>query len=362
MKIVIFAGGFGRRLWPLSRQASPKQFEPIIGTKSTVQMAVERVLGQYRPEDVFISTNSAYINILKEQLPELDESRFIGEPVRRDLAAAVGLSVAHLKARFGPDEAVAIIWGDNFTSDVDKFLDLMNRAEGLLARKTAKMVFLGETPRFANHNLGWIELGPENEGGSENPYFGFKSWVYRPEKEVCDEMFTSGRFVWNTGYFVSTIGFLADSYARFQPEMWSELSEIGSLIGRDEYQEVLDRIYPQLKVDNFDDAIAKNIDLDDAVVLHSEMGWSEPGTLYALKEALDPREGSTVLRGLVKSVENRDSLIYNYDESKLVAVVGLEGMIVVNTADALLVVHKDDVPLVKKMVEGFVGTELEKYS
>ena len=94
MKIIIFAGGTGRRLWPISRQKSPKQFEPIIGEQSTLQLAVNRVQGIYRAENIFVSTNERYVDIVKEHLHEIPEKNIIGEPARRDLAAAVGLAMA----------------------------------------------------------------------------------------------------------------------------------------------------------------------------------------------------------------------------------------------------------------------------
>ena len=93
MKIIIFAGGSGRRLWPISRKKSPKQFEPIIGEKSTLRLAVDRVADVYGAENIFISTNEAYVDMIREQLPELPASNVIGEPARRDLAAAVGLAL-----------------------------------------------------------------------------------------------------------------------------------------------------------------------------------------------------------------------------------------------------------------------------
>ncbi len=113
---------------------------------------------------------------------------------------------------------------------------------------------------------------------------------------------------------------------------------------------------------SFDDAIVKHIDRKDAVVLHGNTGWSDPGTLYALKEAVNPRQESNVEKGLVKSLNSRDSLLYNYEPGKLLTAVGLDGMVVVNTEDAILVVHKDDISLVKELVDDLSTSELEKYS
>ena len=108
--------------------------------------------------------------------------------------------------------------------------------------------------------------------------------------------------------------------------------------------------------------LLRHIDPADALVLHGTMGWSDPGTLYALKESIDPATDANVVKGLTRAHKSADCLLYNYDDDKLLAVAGLEGMIVVNTADALLVVHKDNIGLVKELVDGLLDTDLERYS
>lgn len=364
MKIVIFAGGSGRRLWPISRQKSPKQFEPIIGSSSTLQLAVERVEGTYGIENIYVSTNEKYFDIVQKQLPTLPTSNLIGEPARRDLAAAVGLAMIHLVHATGnnAEEPVAILWGDNYMDQVPNFLKVMATAEHLLQDGRANIVFIGETPRFPNENLGWIGLGPKMGEVDGQPYYRFESLTYRPPLADCQRMFLEETHVWNTGYFVTTVGFVEQLYEENQPELWSRLMEIKATIGQDSYQETLSRIYPQLDVISFDDAILRHVSPEQAVVLHSEMGWSDPGTLYALKEAINPNTAENVTKGLVLTEASQDCLIYNYEPDKLVTAVGLQGMIVVNTEDAVLIVHKDHIPLVKKLVNGLDGTALESYS
>jgi mannose-1-phosphate guanylyltransferase len=362
MKVVIFAGGTGRRLWPLSRKRSPKQFEPIIGERSTVQLAVDRVRDQYGPENIYISTNERYQEIIRGQLPELPPENVIGEPTRRDLAAAVGLAMIHLQQSGDPDEPVAILWGDNYMTEVPTFLQVLGAAEKLLSDDKAGIVFVGETPRFANNNLGWIGLGETVGSVDGRDYFAFNSWVYRPPLDECERMFNEGGYVWNTGYFVTTLGYISQLYADHQPEMWAKLGEIGAAIGREDYTAVLHAIYPQLESLHFDDAIARHVPRDKARVLHGKMGWSDPGTLYALKEAINPDPKANVTKGLVLDHGSQDSLLYNYEGGKLLAAVGLQGMVVVNTEDAILVVHKDQIPLVKELVDGLEGADLENYS
>ena len=362
MKLVIFAGGFGRRLWPISLSRSPKQFEPIIGERSTIQLAVDRVMGQYGAENIFISTNERYADIIRDQLPTIPPGNVIGEPTRRDLAAAVGLAMAHLAHLGHADEPVAILWGDNYMKDEETFRGVMKTAEEIILNKKAEIVFMGESPRFANANLGWIQLGEQRGELAGRPYYNFGSLTYRPPLDQCKEMYASGSCVWNTGYFVTSIGYVQSAYQKYMPEMWGQLSEITNALGTDAYQGKLDGIYPTLEKLSFDDAILTHLDSNDACVLHAPMGWSDPGTLYALKEAIDPSPDANVTRGLVIDAGSKDSLIYNYEDKKLVMGVGLEGMIVVNTPDAILVVHKDDIRQVKQIVEDFAGTDLESYS
>ncbi|MDX1663675.1 MAG: sugar phosphate nucleotidyltransferase [Candidatus Promineifilaceae bacterium] len=362
MKLVIFAGGSGRRLWPLSRKQSPKQFEPLLGEKSTLQLAVERVQGRYGVENIFISTNERYLDIIREQLPQLPPENVIGEPTRRDLAPAVGLAMAHLARVSEQDEAVAILWGDNYMNQAQTFLELLGAAEQLLAAEETGIVFIGETARFANENLGWIGLGAQKAQIGGSPAYDLASFRYRPPAAEAQRMFDSGEYVWNSGYFVTTVGYIRARYRAYQPEMAAALDEIAGAIGRDNYRDVLHRLYPEMEAISFDDAILHHINLADAAVLHGEMGWSDPGTLYALKEALADEAGANVTEGRVLAPATVDSLLVNHEADKLMAVVGLDGIVVVNTPDALLVVHKDNIPAVKQLVDSLQGSELEKYS
>ncbi len=361
MRIVIFAGGSGRRLWPISRQSSPKQFEPIVGEASTLQLAAGRVAPLYGHENIYVATNERYGEIVSRQLPDLPPGNIIFEPARRDLGPAVGLAMAHL-ARGNEDEPVAILWSDNYIENVPAFTGLLAVAERLINDSRAEIIFMGETPRFPNENLGWIGIGPQAGSVGDTPYYDFESLTYRPPLELCRRIFEQGTHVWNTGFFVTTPAYVRRVYRRFSPDMWRQLAEVERAIGTPDYEATLARVYPGMEAVSFDDAILTHLDPRDALVLHSEMGWSDPGTLYALKEAINPDPGSNVTKGKVIDTASEDSLIYNYEPGKLVVAIGLEGMIVVNTDNAILVVHKDKIPLVKKVIDDLQDTDLESYS
>lgn len=362
MRFVIFAGGSGKRLWPISRENSPKQFEPVVSDKSTLQLAVDRVLQRHAPEDIVIATNERYRDIIRAQVPRVPVENLIGEPARRDLGPAVGLAMTHLRHQGAGSEPVAILWSDNYIENVAKFLDLLAAAETLIRDDAADILFLGETPRFANENLGWIELGERVDVIDDMPYYQFGSLVYRPPLERCREMYAAKTHVWNTGFFLTTPNYVLGLYERHMPEMYQQLDHIGATIGTPDHRATLSSVYPDLESVNFDDAILSHVDKGRALVLYSDMGWRDPGTLYALKEFIQPDTNLNVTKGKVIDTASTDSLIYNYQEDALLVAVGLEGMIVVNTGDAILVVHKDNIPLVKAVIGDLKGTELESFS
>jgi mannose-1-phosphate guanylyltransferase len=257
---------------------------------------------------------------------------------------------------------VAIVWGDNYMTDTQSFFSMLHASETILDSGTANIILIGEQPRFANSNLGWIGLGARKGEAAGQSYYECTSWVYRPPLDECQRMFESGDYAWNTGYFVTTAGFIMSAYDEHQPGLSEGLRTIGEAIGTPEYNNRLQAVYPRLEEVHFDDAIVKKIGREHGVVLCGSTGWSDPGTLYALKESIDPDPRENVTKGLVRTLSSEDCLLYNYEEGKLLAVAGLEGMIVVNTPDAIVVVHKDDIRLVKELVDSLVGTELEKFS
>jgi mannose-1-phosphate guanylyltransferase len=156
-------------------------------------------------------------------------------------------------------------------------------------------------------------------------------------------MLASGNFVWNSGYFVTSVEFMTAAFRRHAPELAQRIEEIVSYRGTPEERAKLDELYPTVPSLHFDVAILEQLPRDQAVLLQVNLGWSDPGNLYSLKEALQDSPAATVTRGNVVSVRNQDSFLYNLAGDRPVAAMGLDGVIVVDTPDVLLVVHKDSV-------------------
>ncbi len=334
MKLIIFAGGIGTRLWPLSRENSPKQFDKIFNNKSTLQLAIERLKSKFSINDILVQTLENYVPIIKEQISDLPSSNIILEPSRRNLGPAVCLSVLELKKRSynGP---MAILWADHLMERPEEFVNALSAAEQLIEEDDQRFVFLAEKARFANNNLGWIHIGEKIDAKKNFDCFSFRGWRYKPEIEECNKMYKSGEYFWNPGYFVTSVNFLEEQYRILAPKT---------------YQAIKSGNYQEAEAVHFDRAIIEKVDLSRAVILKTDMGWSDPGTLYALKEALASSSDETIKKGNVAAMKCSDSLIYNLEDKKLVAAIGLNGMIVVNTDDALIVLPKEEVVNITNLV------------
>lgn len=358
MKIVVFAGGVGTRLWPLSRKNTPKQFEKITDDKSMLQIAVSKVLPDFDWNDIYISTNVQYKDILRKQFPEIPEANLIFEPAMRDVGPAVGLVIANFIKKF-PTEQIAILWGDHLIKKDQEFKMALKVAGKLIEEAPKKIVFVGQKPRFPSVNLGYIEFGREVKKEGDMPVYEFKGFKYRPDEETAKNFLKDGKHVWNLGYFVTTPKFLWQSFKKLAPDLFEKLKQISDASETKEYEKVLDEVYPTIEKISFDNAILEKLDPGSGLVLAVDIGWSDIGAWEALKEALVGSEDENVTKGDVELVDSKDNLAFNYND-QLVVGIDLEGMLVINTKDVLLVCPKKSVPKIKKYVEGLTGTPNEK--
>jgi len=360
LRVVIFAGGVGTRMWPLSRKATPKQFEKIIKNKSTLQLTIDRLRPEIDYKNIYVSTGRSYVDIIKKQLPRVPKENIIGEPEMRDVAPAVGYLMAIL-AKQDPNGPVAILWSDHLMKNVSRFKKVINTGAEYIRQNPELFVFLGEKPRFANQNLGWIEYGAKMTTLNDFKIRKFSSWHYRPKLEKAKKYFDSGRYAWNPGYFIVSPQFVIDQFKKHVPDMYQALIKLQSSYGSLNHKKELEKIYPNLKKTSFDDAILEKISPSQAVVIPVDLGWSDVGTWEALKEALQTSPSQNLTKGQVVAWKTKNSLIYNYTD-QLVATIDLKGIVVVITKDAVLVTPQESIPEIKKMLKSFTGTDLEKFT
>lgn len=359
MKAVIFAGGVGTRLWPLSRKKSPKQFEPIVGSKSTLQLAVERLLPEFKAEDIYISTGKSYMSLVAEQLPFLPKENIVGEPSKKDNGPAVGFMMGYLSQKF-PNEPVIILWSDHLVKNVETFKHIILTSGELVKREQNRIVFIGQKPRFASDNLGWIESDKEAHHEKNISFKQFKGFKYKPDKELAKKYFAHDTYCWNLGYFVSTPSFVYSLFQRFAPSVYEKCEQILATVGTPKFESTFQKYYDEMPEINFDNAVLEQLDAAIAYVVTADIGWSDVGAWEALKEALEQHRDDNITKGRVLLEDSSDALVYNYEDKKLIVGIDLSDLLVVNTGDVLLVAKKTAVSKIKKLVESFQGTENER--
>ena len=355
MKAVIFAGGVGTRLWPLSRKKSPKQFEKIIGDKSTLQLAASRIQPDFTWSDIYVSTGIQHVSTVQKQLGSLPPDHVIGEPQMRDVGPAVGLLTGIL-TKIAPAEPMVILWSDHLVKNESLFRKILTTAGSIIESHPDKIIFVSQKPRFASENLGWIEYGKPVLSKNGIPFYAFVDFQYKPDKVTAQKYFQSGHHAWNLGYFVTTPAFLWEQYKQFAPNLYQGLSRIVNAFHKARFCEELESIYPTLEKIHFDNAILEKLNPGDALVVSEDIEWSDIGAWEALKEALQESNNKNVTQGKVLLQDTKDSLVYNYTD-QLVATIDLDDMLVVNTKDVLLVCKKSSVGKIKNLVESLSGTE-----
>lgn len=357
MKIIVFAGGVGSRLWPLSRKNTPKQFGQIIGDKSTLQQTIHRLLPEFKAEDIYVATGVHYKDTVMDQLSMIPRENFIFEPMTRDVGPAIGLNAFLLEKKF-PDEPIAILWSDHMVKNDVMFRHVLRMAEESFDKHKANFVFIAQEPRFANQNCGWIELGDRVNEENGAVVTDFKRLCYRPALEEAEAFFKQNNYVWNLGYFVTTPRFLVSLFQQYAPDMHDKLKKIQESYGTDNFEATLNEVYPTLEKISFDDAILVKMAPEHVFVITTDLGWSDIGAWDALKEALAASADENITKGNVLLKDSRDTLAFNYTD-QLVVGIDLEEMLVINTEDVILVCPKSSVPKIKKLVESLQGTSHE---
>lgn len=346
MKIIIFAGGTGKRFWPVSRKNSPKQFLPVTGDKPLLRLRYELLTSGFKSEDIFISTGVQYKNEVKAMLPELPAENFILEPEMRDTGPAVMLAVTYVNNLF-PGETISVQWSDHLIKKPKAFIESLKIAEHEVVENN-KIVFITVPARFPSPHRGYIKFG--NVIKKENDDLElreFEKFVEKPTVEIAEHYIQSKSYGWNPGYWV----FSAENYLEIVKRYSSDYVEITNEIVQAGLSSEAANKFSMLERISADYQFAEKVNPEQALTLLVDMGWSDVGEWIALKEALEESDEANVIQGNVEDMGSKKSIIYNYDDSKLVATIGLEGFVVVNTKDVVAIFKKEDNQKLKEFLK-----------
>jgi len=327
---LIMAGGGGTRLWPLSRQARPKQALALVGERTMFEHAVDRIASVFQPEDVFIVTGSDQVESLLLQAPELPGDNFIVEPLGRGTAPAIGLGAIHLHKR-DPQAVMAVLTADHFIRDVERFQQVLPAAEQ--AARRGHLVTLGIAPSFPATGFGYIKQGAQVATVEGFPVFRVERFTEKPSQETAFRMVESGRYSWNSGMFVWRVDRILAEFERQMPDLYAALAQIEAVLGTAAYHSTLKRIWPELTAETIDYGVMEGA--EDVVVIPVDIGWSDIGNWSSMRDILPADEKGNVVVGDHLGLDTHDTVVFA--GRRLIATIGLRDIVIVDTDDALLV-------------------------
>lgn len=342
---VIMAGGIGSRFWPLSRASKPKQFIDILGTgRSLIQQTFDRMLKICPPQNVLVVTSLAYRDLVIEQLPLMNPSNVLLEPMRRNTAPCIAYATHRIKAQ-NPNAIVIVAPSDHLIMNEDKFVDSINCAISFASSNNA-LLTLGMKPSRPETGYGYIQIDEKNS--SNNNLYKVKTFTEKPNIDLAKVFLESGEFFWNSGIFVWSIAAITKAFEDFLPEVNSLFVEVAPSFLTPNEQAEIERIYSECRNISIDYGIMEKA--DNVFVVCAEFGWSDLGTWGSLYTHVNHDNSENAVIGKHTMLYNSKNLMLNAPDNKLVVVQGLDDYIVVDTDDVLLICRKQDEQQIKDFV------------
>jgi mannose-1-phosphate guanylyltransferase len=351
---VILAGGTGTRLWPRSRRDRPKQLLDLLSARTMLQQTYDRIAPLMDPEHVYVITNAAYVGEVCTQLPAIPASHVIGEPEGRGTAPPVGFA-ARLLSDQDAEAVMVSLAADHFIQREAEFREAVCAAEQVARRNL--LVTFGIQPSYPETGYGYIEAEEDLPKADGWRVRKVRRFTEKPDPQTAQEFVASGNYYWNSGMFIWAAATILEEFARYLPRHYQLLNEIVAARGTEREAETFERCWREMPNETIDVGIMEKS--DRVAVLPLDVGWSDVGNWGTLLDLLPGDGNQNVVIGDHIGVETQSCLIYSND--RLIATVGLQDMIVVDTGDVVLVCHKEDAQKVKHLVDELKRRQQVKY-
>jgi len=353
--VIIMAGGRGERFWPVSREKMPKQLLTLLGKRSFLQQAVDRVLPLAPVKNIFVITNEMQLPEVRKQLPKIPKANLIAEPIGRDTCAAVTLGAALVGAR-STTGVMAVLPADHVIPEEKKFQQVLSDAFDLAGRGQA-IITIGTKPTDPVTSYGYIRVGealppPQGVKAYKTVFHRAEQFVEKPHFDKALEYVNSGQYRWNAGMFVWSFVTITEGLQKHQPEMYATCQRWFKVVNKPaKLAKVLAKEYPDIKKISIDYALMEHA--QNVIVADGAFEWDDLGSWTALARHLkaDP-EGNCAVADFIH-VDAARNIIYDArtkDRRTPIAVVGLRDSILVQTDDAVLLAHRSQAQKVKELV------------
>ena len=351
--VIIMAGGVGSRFWPYSRKSHPKQFLDVLGVgKSLLQLTYHRFLPICEKENIYIVSNKSYYDLIKEQLPELSDDQVLLEPNGRNTAPCIAYASYKIASK-NPNAITIVTPADHAIFMEEEFIRTCKVALDY-ALEDNRLVTIGIKPSRPETGYGYIQYKQETEGEVKQ----VKTFTEKPQLELAKAFFESGDFVWNAGIFIWKTTTIINQFEKFLPEISETFDSISEKYYTEEEQGRIAWAYERTKAISIDYGVMEKA--ENVFVVPGEFGWSDLGSWSSLHEYHDKDDRGNVIDGNALIYES-DECIIRSPKKKLVVIQGLDGYLIADCDDVLMICKKDDENKIRSIVNDVKSIKGEKY-
>jgi mannose-1-phosphate guanylyltransferase len=350
------AGGGGTRLWPLSRQETPKQLLPLVEEHSMFKASVERLSPLFTPEQIYVVTGRKYADALRAHAPQIPAKNFIVEPYGKESGPAAGLGISVIQKR-DPQAVVAVLTADHHITKKEAFRDALAAAYDIAQK--GYIVTLGISPSYPATGFGYIRQGEELIRVNGLTCYMSQGFTEKPNVVAATGFVASGEYTWNSGMFIWKAEQAMAEFQRQQPKTYAAFQDLMPAIDTPEFESKLEDIWGEVAKLSLDYAVMEGA--EKIAVIPIDIGWNDVGSWASLYDVLKLDKFGNAFKGKLPEkvvLDTKNTLIFS---DKLTVTIGIEDIVVVDTPDALLICRKDRAQDVKEVVNHLLTSKNYKY-
>ena len=340
---LIMAGGKGTRFWPLSTEEKPKQFLNLIGEETMIQMTINRITPIIPIERIFVCTGEMYVDLVKEQLPDLAVQNIIVEPEGRNTAPCIALSAFVIK-KYYKDANMIVLPSDHLIADEDEFRNVIKNADEFVKENKEAIITLGMEPTRPETGYGYIRYGNDKKEINNHKVIKVDAFVEKPNKEKAEAYIKEGNYLWNGGMFLWSADNILNQIEKYSNDTYKALKDI-EIVANEDVQGFINNNYYKTEAISIDYAVMEKS--DSIYVVPSKFGWDDVGSWEALDRYREKDDKGNVLVGNAKVVDSHGNLVIS--SSHDIVVEGLKDIYVIENDGKILIGHKSNVANVKEL-------------
>lgn len=342
---LIMAGGKGTRFWPLSTEEKPKQFLKLIGDRTMIQMTVDRIKPIIPVDRIFVCTGKKYVDLVKEQLPDISERNIIIEPEGRNTTPCITLSALIIQ-RYYQDSNMIVLPSDHLIEHENRFRQIIKDADKFISNNKESIITLGMTPTRVETGYGYIKYTELKEKINESEVIKVDSFVEKPDKEKAEKYLKDGSYLWNGGMFLWNTHNIIVQIKKYSPDTYEALHYIGE-VEESKIQDLINKNYSKTEAISIDYSVLEKA--ENIYVIPSDINWDDIGTWRAVERYKDKDENNNIINEKVRAIKSESNMAINND--KRVVMIGVRDIMTVETEDTIFIVNKKYMDVLKSYEE-----------